>query len=108
VAGTIKDAGMRRRKPISFSAAQGFENVEQRAINLPEKGLWCEVLLEALADLRRNRYRRPAMAWIKSNGQGVGSFCWICHCLNLDCGAVRGTLSRDNKMFSRRFRVPGK
>ena len=65
---------MRRRKPISFSAAQGFENVEQRAINLPEKGLWCEVLLEALANLRRNRYRRPAMAWIKSNGQGVGSF----------------------------------
>jgi hypothetical protein len=47
-------------------------------------------LLEALADLRRDRYRRPALAWIKSNERHIGSFTWICHCLNLDCEAVRG------------------
>jgi len=67
---------VKKAKAISIHAAQaGFPNIEQRAIlNLPERALWVGVLAEALADLQRNKYRRPAVAWIKSNGQSVGSF----------------------------------
>ena len=40
--------------------------------------MWVEVLVNALADLRRKKSRRlPALAWIKSNEQHIGSFC--CH-----------------------------
>jgi hypothetical protein len=39
------------------------------------RALCVEVLVNALADLQRNKYRRPALAWIKSNKQHIGSFC---------------------------------
>ena len=66
-------------KPISFLAAQsGFANIEQQAIlDLPERVLWGELLIEALADLHHKDYRVDALRWIRSNEQSVGSFCWV-------------------------------
>jgi len=85
----------KKAKAISFLAAQSrFANIaEQASLNLPERVLWAEVLIEALIDLRRADYRVDALRWIRSNGQSVGSFCWVCHHLSLDCSAVRRSLN---------------
>ena len=83
----------KRARPISHSAAQGFTNGEQSiSLALAEKNLWVEVLIKALADLGRDKHRVGAARWIKSNDQSIGAFCWVCHSLDLDCEAVRGSL----------------
>ena len=68
-----------------------FLNVESfHSCDMPERNLWVEVLIEAIADLRKaDHVRRSAENWFSSNRDEVGSFRWVCACLLLDASAVR-------------------
>ena len=61
----------------------------------PERKLWANVLLQALADLSgRDPQARSARAWIVSRENAVGSFSWVCYQLSLDPDAVRQRVLR--------------
>jgi hypothetical protein len=61
----------------------------------PERKLWANVLLQALADLSgRDFQARSARAWISSRDNSVGSFSWVCYQLSLDPDAVRQRILR--------------
>jgi len=83
----------KKAKGISFLAAQsGFANIDQQAsVDLPERVLWGEVLIEALADLHHKTtaltrfagYGATGKAWAHSVGFAIISI-WIA----LRCGEV--------------------
>ena len=84
---------MRQHRSLSISGALGCINADREtSLSLPEKNLWIEVLVWALDDLQRVKYRPHALAWIRSNGRHIGSFLWVCEHLNLNCEAVRRSL----------------
>lgn len=62
----------------------------------PERKLWANVLLQAIADLRGQDFAaRSARAWFASTDNSEGSLTWICHHLALEPDAVRHRVLRD-------------
>jgi len=62
----------------------------------PERKLWANVLLQAIADLRGQDFAaRSARAWFASTEISEGSLTWVCHHLALDPDAVRRRVLRD-------------
>jgi hypothetical protein len=69
--------------------------IEIEQFSDPERKLWANVLLQALADLgSRDPQARSARAWISSRDHSVGSFTWVCYQLSLDPDAVRQRVLR--------------
>jgi hypothetical protein len=73
----------------------------------PEVRLWRAQIYCAIDDLLHNDWRRvDARRWIRSDKQHIGSFRWVCHTLDLDCSAVRRSLTSE-KLSSRDGRSRG-
>ena len=58
----------------------------------PEIALWTAVMGRALLDLNVPEESVSARRWFGADSQGIGSFTWVCHSLDLDPVAVRERL----------------
>ncbi|MBF0178892.1 MAG: hypothetical protein HQM03_02570 [Magnetococcales bacterium] len=64
------------------------------------KKLWAAVMERAILDLQETRTRNAAIEWITARRDGVGSFIWVCHQLDMAPDSVRRALLRQSVSLS--------
>lgn len=101
--------GAEARLEVGYATTSRNEEAE------PYRQLWAEVLRIAVLDasghvtalhqvpanvprdVASRRIAESAAAWFTSPRHSAGSFIWICNLLDLDPGAVRAALQKNNK-----------
>ncbi len=68
--------------------------------SLPEAELWTQVILQAINDLDGGTSLTPRSAkdsareWFASESDGVSSFLWTCHLIDVDPNFIRSQLTK--------------